>query len=64
MNDKRENILEIRNLKAYYMVLKGSVKAVDDISFDVKRGEILRLAVESGCGKSTLAITLISLKPP
>jgi|LSQX01.2.fsa_nt_gb peptide/nickel transport system ATP-binding protein len=64
MNDKRENILEIRNLKAYYMVLKGSVKAVDDISFDVKRGEILGLAGESGCGKSTLASTLISLKPP
>lgn len=64
MTEKRENILEIRNLKAYYMVLKGSVKAVDDITFSVKRGEILGLAGESGCGKSTLASALISRKPP
>lgn len=59
-----ENILEIRNLKAYYKILKGEVKAVDDITFDIKKGEILGLAGESGCGKSTLASTLISRKPP
>ncbi|MFY9496088.1 MAG: ABC transporter ATP-binding protein [Halanaerobiales bacterium] len=59
-----EVILEINNLKAYYKILKGDVKAVDDISFVIKKGEILGLAGESGCGKSTLANTLISRIPP
>jgi len=59
-----ENILEIKNLKAYYKILKGEVKAVDDITFNIKRGEILGVAGESGCGKSTLASTLITRKPP
>ena len=58
-----ETILEIKNLKAYYKILKGEVKAVDDISLEIRRGEILGLAGESGCGKSTLASTLISRKP-
>lgn len=60
----REKILEIKKLKAYYKTLKGEVKAVDDLTFSVKKGEILGLAGESGCGKSTLANTLISRKPP
>ncbi|MFW6287508.1 MAG: ABC transporter ATP-binding protein [bacterium] len=59
-----ENILEIKNLKAYYKILKGDVKAVDDITFSIKRGEILGVAGESGCGKSTLASTLVSRKSP
>jgi peptide/nickel transport system ATP-binding protein len=59
-----DNVLEVRNLKAYYRVLKGEVKAVDGITFSIRRGEILGLAGESGCGKSTLANTLISRKPP
>lgn len=59
-----ENILELKNLKAYYKILKGEVKAVDDVTFNIKRGEILGVAGESGCGKSTLASTLIARKPP
>ncbi|MFW6306414.1 MAG: ABC transporter ATP-binding protein [Bacillota bacterium] len=59
-----ENVLEIKNLRAYYKILKGDVKAVDDITFNIKRGEILGVAGESGCGKSTLASTLIARKPP
>lgn len=59
-----ENILEVKNLKAYYNILKGKVKAVDDITFNLKKGEILGLAGESGCGKSTLANTFISRKKP
>lgn len=60
----KENILEIKKLKAYYKTLKGDVKAVDDITFNLKRGEIMGIAGESGCGKSTLAYSLIQRKPP
>ncbi|HOO33025.1 MAG TPA: ABC transporter ATP-binding protein [Thermotogota bacterium] len=59
-----ENVLEIKDLKAYYRILKGDVKALDGISFNVKRGEILGVAGESGCGKSTLASALMLRKPP
>lgn len=60
----QENVLEVMDLKAYYRILKGDVKALDGITFNVKRGEILGVAGESGCGKSTLAGTLILRKPP
>lgn len=60
----RDNILEIKELRAYYKILKGEVKAVDGLTFKVARGEILGVAGESGCGKSTLASTLVSRKPP
>ena len=60
-------VLQIRNLKVYFPV-KGNifshskfVKAVDDISFDVDKGEILGIVGESGCGKSSLAKALIGL---
>ncbi|HKL74652.1 MAG TPA: ABC transporter ATP-binding protein [Halanaerobiales bacterium] len=59
-----ENILKVKNLKAYYDILKGQVKAVDNVTFNLKKGEILGLAGESGCGKSTLANTFISCKRP
>ena len=59
-----DNVLEIRDLRAYYRILKGDVKALDGITFTLKRGEILGVAGESGCGKSTLANTLILRKPP
>jgi len=42
---------------------EGSVKAVDKVSFDVKKGEIFALVGESGCGKSTTALSLMRLIP-
>ncbi len=59
-----EKILKLEELRAYYRVLKGDVKALDGVSLHVKRGEILGVAGESGCGKSTLANTLILRKRP
>jgi ABC-type dipeptide/oligopeptide/nickel transport system, ATPase component len=57
-------LLEIRNLKTYFFTTKGIVKAVDDVSLSIERGETLGLAGESGCGKSTLAYSIIRLIPP
>jgi peptide/nickel transport system ATP-binding protein len=64
----KENLLEVRNLKTYYPVKGGFfrrtigyVKAVDDVSFDIKKGETLGLVGESGCGKSTTGRTIIRL---
>ncbi|KLU39147.1 MAG: peptide ABC transporter ATPase [Peptococcaceae bacterium 1109] len=57
-------ILDVQELRAYYRILKGDVKAVDGVTFQVVRGEILGIAGESGCGKSTLAHTLMLRKPP
>jgi peptide/nickel transport system ATP-binding protein len=56
-----ENILEVRNLSVDYASDTGTVHAVDNVSFVIKRGEIFGLAGESGSGKSTLAFALARL---
>ncbi|MGL5119760.1 MAG: ATP-binding cassette domain-containing protein, partial [Plesiomonas shigelloides] len=57
--------LEIRNLCVDYITDAGDVRAVNNVSFDIKKGEIFGLAGESGCGKSTVAFSAMRLhKPP
>ena len=56
-------LLEIDNLKTYFHTRNGVVKAVDDISFTVEKGEILGIVGESGSGKSVTVHTLMGLVP-
>jgi len=66
-----ETLLEVRNLKKYFDVKKGFfskqsrlLKAVDDVSFSIKKGETLGLVGESGCGKTTAGRTILKLYEP
>ncbi len=56
-----DTLYSIRNLTVEYLTRAGSVRAVDDVTLDIHRGEILGLVGESGCGKSTLGKALMRL---
>ena len=56
-------LLEVRDLKTYFFMTKGVVKAVDGVSFEIERGETFGLAGESGCGKTTTAYSIMRLVP-
>ena len=56
-------LLSVENLKAYFFTMKGPVKAVDDVTFSLERGDVLGLAGESGCGKTTTALAILKLLP-
>jgi len=66
------NLLEVENLKVYFPIKSGivldrhvgDVKAVDDVTFEIRRGETLGLVGESGCGKSTVGRALLRLYKP
>jgi len=58
-----ENMLEVRDLTMHYKTSKGEVSAINNVSFDVKKGQSLGLVGESGCGKTSIAFSLIRLLP-
>jgi len=72
MSSKKEVIVEVRNLKKYFPVYTGlvfkrhssDIKAVDDISFDIFKGETLGMVGETGCGKTTAGRTILQLYKP
>ena len=67
-----ENLVEVQNLKMYFPVMSGvifqrkvaDIKAVDDVSFNIRRGETLGLVGESGCGKTTTGRAILQLYRP
>src|SRR4030043_1878069 len=61
MTDKKDTLLEVRNLKTYFYTEDGVVKAVDGVDFSVGRGEVLGLVGESGCGKSVTSLSIMRL---
>jgi oligopeptide/dipeptide ABC transporter ATP-binding protein len=56
-----ETILQVNHLKTYFHTRNGVVKAVDDVNFEVKKGEILGIVGESGCGKSVTSQSILRL---
>jgi len=66
--DRSKVVLSLKNLKMYFKSGRGKnklvVKAVDDVSFDIYKGEVFGLVGESGCGKTTTGRTIIKLYQP
>jgi oligopeptide/dipeptide ABC transporter ATP-binding protein len=59
------NILEIENLQVHFPIYIGTVRAVEDVTLEIKQGEVMGLVGESGCGKSTLGFSILRLlRPP
>ncbi len=56
-------LLEVNNLQTYFELSRGTVKAVDQVSFKLDQGEIMGLVGESGCGKSMTLLSLLRLVP-
>jgi oligopeptide/dipeptide ABC transporter ATP-binding protein len=57
-------LLEVRNLKTYFPLMEGTVRAVDGVDFTIKRGQTVGIVGESGCGKSVTARSILRIVPP
>ena len=61
---KMEHLFEVKNLSVTIDGFSGEVQAVRDVSFSLKKGEVLAIVGESGCGKSVLCKSIMKLLPP
>jgi len=61
--DPNVPLLVVENLRTYFTLESGTVKAVDGVSFTLRHGEALGIAGESGCGKTTTALSLVRILP-
>ena len=61
LTEEKETLLEVKNLKTSFQTLRGKVTAVDGVSFQVNKGEILGIVGESGCGKSVTSQSIMRL---
>ncbi|PNV64050.1 dipeptide/oligopeptide/nickel ABC transporter ATP-binding protein [Clostridium sp. chh4-2] len=61
MANEETTLLDVQRLKTYFHTFKGVVKAVDDVSFSLKKGEILGIVGESGSGKSVTSFSILKL---
>lgn len=59
-----ENLIEVKNLKKYFSTPRGTLHAVDNVTFNIEKGKTIGIVGESGCGKSTLGKTLMRLYTP
>ncbi|MEJ2666671.1 MAG: ATP-binding cassette domain-containing protein [Deinococcales bacterium] len=71
LRDAKDNLLEVKNLRKYFPIRGGifsrvvaNVKAVEDVSFDIKKGEVVGLVGESGSGKTTAGRSILRLIEP
>src|SRR5215510_12092255 len=62
-DDGGEALLEVNDLRTFFYLRRGVLKAVDGVSFSLRRGETLAIVGESGCGKSMTALSLMRLVP-
>jgi oligopeptide/dipeptide ABC transporter ATP-binding protein len=63
-SDKRDTVLEVKDLRVHYATPEGDVIAANGVSFNIYKGELLGLVGESGCGKTTAAMAILRLVQP
>ena len=63
MNDDNNTLLSVENISTYFFTEEGVAKAVQDVSFSIKKGKTFALVGESGCGKSVTALSIMRLVP-
>ena len=56
-------MLKLEDVRLFYRTRRGSVRAVDRVSFELKKGEVLGIVGESGCGKSSTALAIMRILP-
>ncbi|MEM2703363.1 MAG: ABC transporter ATP-binding protein [Candidatus Bathyarchaeia archaeon] len=58
------SVLDVQGLTTHYITLSGVVRAAENVTFQIEKGEALGLAGESGCGKTTVALSILKILPP